>query len=62
MFLLLNKNLLTALVILRGMLWEWVWFSSVDQSCLILCDPLDCSRPGLPVHHQLPELTQTHVH
>ena len=37
-------------------------FSSVAQSCLILCDPMDCSRPGLPVHHQLPEFTQTHVH
>ena len=36
--------------------------SSVTQSCLTLCDPLDCSTPGLPVHHQLPEFTQTHVH
>ena len=32
------------------------------QSCLTLCNPIDCSMPGLPVHHQLPELTQTHVH
>ena len=37
-------------------------FSSVAQSCLTLCDPMDCSMPGLPVHHQLPELTRTHVH
>ena len=37
-------------------------FSSVTQSCLTLCDPMNCSTPGLPVHHQLPELTQTHVH
>ena len=37
-------------------------FSSVTQSCLTLCDPMDCSTPGLPVHHQLPEFTQTHVH
>ena len=37
-------------------------FSSVAQSCLTLCKPMDCSTPGLPVHHQLPELTQTHVH
>ena len=37
-------------------------FSSVTQSCLTLCDPMDCSMPGLPVHHQLPEFTQTHVH
>ena len=35
---------------------------SITQSCLTLCDPLDCSMPGLPVHHQLPELVQTHVH
>ena len=39
-----------------------VQFSSVDQLCLTLCDPMDCSTPGLPVHHQLPELVQTHVH
>ena len=37
-------------------------FSSVAQSCPILCDPMNCSTPGLPVHHQLPEFTQTHVH
>ena len=37
-------------------------FSSVAQLCLTLCDPLDCSTPGFPVHHQLPELAQTHVH
>ena len=36
-------------------------FSSVAQLCLTLCDPMDCSTPGLPVHHQLPEFTQTHV-
>ena len=39
-----------------------VQFSSVTQSCLTLCAPMDCSTPGLPVHHQLPEFTQTHVH
>ena len=37
-------------------------FSSVTQSCLTLCDPMDCSTPGFPVHHQLLGLTQTHVH
>ena len=37
-------------------------FSSVAQSCPILCDPMNRSMPGLPVHHQLPEFTQTHVH
>ena len=39
-----------------------VQFSSVAQSCLTLWDPMDCSTPGFPVHHQLPELTQTHVY
>ena len=39
-----------------------VQFSSVTQSCLTLCDPMNRSTPGLPVHHQLPEFTQTHVH
>ena len=39
-----------------------VQFSSVAQSCLTLCDPMNCSTPGLPVHHQLPEFTQIHVH
>ena len=37
-------------------------FSSVAQSCPTLCDPMNHSMPGLPVHHQLPEFTQTHVH
>ena len=37
-------------------------FSSVAQSCPTLCDPMNCSTPGLSVHHQLPEPTQTHVH
>ena len=39
-----------------------VQVSSVAQSCPTLCDPMNCSTPGLPVHHQLPEFTQTHVH
>ena len=39
-----------------------VQFSSVAQSCLTLCNPMDCSTPGFPVHHQLLELAQTHVH
>ena len=57
-------------------LWKMVWqflkklgikppsvqFSSVAQSCPTLCDPMNHSMPGLPVHHQLPEFTQTHVH
>ena len=36
--------------------------SSVPQSCQTLCNPVNCSTPGLPVHHQLPEFTQTHIH
>ena len=39
-----------------------VQFSSVAQSCPTLCDPMNRSMPGLPIHHQLPEFTQTHVH
>ena len=39
-----------------------VHFSSITLSCPTLCDPMDCSTPDFPVHHQLLELTQTHVH
>ena len=42
--------------------WKSVQFSAVTQLCPTLCDPMSCSTPGLPVHHQLPEFTQTHVH
>ena len=46
-----------------SLLWKGsVWFSSVAQSCPTLCDPMDCSTPGVPVHHKFPEFTQTHVH
>ena len=59
--------------ILQARILEWVaislstyslliQFSSVSQSCPTLCDPINRSTPGLPVHHQLPEFTQTHVH
>ena len=41
---------------------NWIQFSSVTQSCLTPRNPMDCSMPGFPVHHQPPELTQTHVH
>ena len=40
---------------------HWIRFSSVAQSCLTLCDSMDCSTPGFPVHHQLLELAQTHI-
>ena len=39
-----------------------ILYCSVTQSCLTLCDPMNCNTPGFPVHHQLPEPTQTHVH
>ena len=42
--------------------WGFIQFSSVTQSCPTLCSPMNCSTPGSPVHHQLPEFTQTHVH
>ena len=51
------EHLLMYLLIIR-----MTSFSSVSQSCLTLCNPMNCSTPGLPVHHQLPEFTQTHVH
>ena len=53
------------LIFLMSVLYQvyvTVQFSSVTQSCPTLCDPMDCSTPGFPVHHQLPELTQTRVH
>ena len=40
----------------------YIQFSSVTESCPTLCNPMNCSTPGLPIHHQLPEFTQTHVH
>ena len=45
-----------------GGFFSSVQFSSVTQSCPTLCDPMNRSTPGLPVHHQLPEFTQTHMH
>ena len=42
--------------------FQSVQFSLVAQLCPAVCDPMDCSMPGFPVHHQLPKLTQTHVH
>ena len=46
----------------HGLYSPSVQFSSVTQSCPTLCNPMDCSMPGLPVRHQLPQFTQTHVH
>ena len=58
--LLQDNNLIAGYTQREGM--DSVQFSSVAQSCPTLYDPLNCSTPGLPVHHQLPEFTQTHVH
>ena len=48
------------LFLLGAYFWSIFWISSVAQLCPILCNPKDCSTPGLPVHHQLTELPQTH--
>ena len=68
----LNSNMLNErfLSSTQDILWKLkipkplgsVQFSSVTQSCSTLCNPMNHSTPGLPVHHQLPEFTQTHVH
>ena len=50
------------LLLRRKVITNPVQFISVPQSCLTLCDPMNHSTPGLPVHHQLLEFTQTHVH
>ena len=47
---------------LKSLVMDFFQFSSVAQSCPAFCDPMNHSTPGLPVHHQLPEFTQTHVH
>ena len=47
---------------LAKLIFSSVQLSSVTQSCPTLCDPMNHSMPSLPVHHQLPEFTQTHVH
>ena len=59
-----------SILVEEGIFNKWCWnnwissvqFSSVAQSCPTLCNPMNCSMPGLPVHHHLPEFTQTHVH
>ena len=58
----INHECLWTCVSLHIVWWWSVQFSSVTQSCPTLCDPMNCSTPGLPVRHQFPESTQTHVH
>ena len=53
---------LTLIIIYVASLIHLFQYSLVAQSCPTLCEPMDCSTPGLPVHHQLPECTQTHLH
>ena len=68
-----NKSKCLTTKVILGIMERWengpdahavlsVHFCPVTQSCLTLCDPMDCNMPGLPVHHQLPEFTQTRVH
>ena len=61
MFIMLVMSEMTRLAVWKTQ-YSPVQFSSVAQSCLTLCNPMDCSTPGLPVHHQLLEPTQIHVH
>ena len=58
----LRPNLFLILFLTNNISSVSVQFSSVTQSCPTLCNPMNCSTPGLPVHHQLPESTQTNVH
>jgi len=57
-----KKSLSTPNLRVTTDLWIIIQFSSAAQSCPTLCDSMECSTPGFPVHHQLPELAQTHVH
>ena len=58
-----NSQRLLLQIFVSFSLWYFHYvFSSVTESCPTLCDPMNCSMPGLPVHHQLLESTQTHVH
>ena len=50
------------MMVMRWWWWRWYQFSSVTQSCPTLCKPMDCSTLSFPIHHQLLELAQTHVH
>ena len=60
-----RKTSISASLTMLKSLTVWttpVQFTSVPQSCPILCDPMDCSMPGFPIHHQLLEFTQIHIH
>ena len=53
----MSQEKIQSIILMRG-----CYCCSVTQWCLTFCDPMNCSTPGLPVHHQLPQFTQTHVH
>ena len=57
-----SHEIKTSLLLGRKAMTNLVQFSLVAQSCLTLCNPMNCSIPGLLLHYQLPESTQTHVH
>ena len=57
-----SQEIKRCLLLGRKVMTNLIQFSSVSQSCPTLCDPMNHSTPGLPVHHQWPESTQTHVH
>ena len=59
---LLAKDVIRLMILRAGDYSGLSQFTSATQSCPTLWDPMDCSTPGLPVHHQLPELTPSHVH
>ena len=56
------SNMFWGSITWKGIFWMGQSVSSVAQWCLTLCNPMDCSTPGFPVHHQLPDAMQTHVH
>ena len=58
----INNEKVNNITVVNGLINDTVQFSSVVQSCPTLCNPINRSTPGLPVHHQLPEFTQTHLH
>ena len=62
MYILLHYVFLKIIILFIWLHGVLVQFSSVSQSCPMPCDPMHCSTPSLPVHHQLPEFTQTHIY
>ena len=58
----INSKSIPLAALVKSMILPLSQFSSVAQSCPTLCEPMDRSKPDLPVHYQLPEFTQTHVH